>query len=327
MPKTKFDNLLGFKDFGEALFAQAQAVDDVRTTSYSRAQQAKIADLEEAVGNLQRETTPSGLQVEVPDAVAFTANSAGVLDDDQLPVVIEFALTQFGLDVLADPRTSVVFVPNGVIGSEVSNGVYEITGVTKLSASIEVTITYAGVLQGRWIVPVTTTKAAPPPVATPVPPPTVPPPIPPATPAASVWLAPPTSQSFVLAGSIEVEGNYQYQAVLNASFYSLSGVEEPSNLIAYVASKPVGGIGWTQQSPEVVGSPNEYLTYVPEFYGSLSLENPGVAYPSEVTQLYGFISLSQNIVLPAGKHLIGFFLRLEYGPTVNLSDPAIVQPV
>lgn len=324
-----FNNLLGFKDFGEALFAQSQLLADTRAQfpSYGNAQQAMLARLDEAVYGLVNAPTTAGIAVTPSADVSLTADYNGVIDGGQLPFDITVAVDLLGIDALADSRTEITYTPDGLVGSETADGTWTVTDVTKLAARLDIEVSFAGVVQGNWTVRVALVKdAAPPepqpaPDPDPVPPPPGPPPPPVVTPAQSLTVTGAYSPDFALVGSLEVEGGFSYKAALNASLYPTDLQQPSGNVQVYIAIKPTTGGSWTMQGVVVDGT--EYQRVLADiewgYGGSYTFLTDEV--------LPGFVNISRDIVIPAGKHLIGFFARLSYGGAVVFGAKAVIEPL
>lgn len=318
-PGNLMDSLLGWKDFGEALFAQSRAVDDVKQyPAYSIAMQAKLANVQEAVTTLKTQAATAGIVVEPPAGVALTANYYGVLNAGQLPLPLTFNIKLLGTSVLADARLEVVYELDGVVGSQTALGTFTVTAVTKPTATVTLRVTFAGVLQGRWVVTLLTTKAAAP---VPDPPNGDLPPTPPipttTTPSQLVALSSPQSTSgFTLVGSGAVTGPASYRFSVAAEL--LPGLVNRGvyNLEAYVAYQQVGTITWTQVGATVTGQPAVVSQSYDDFYGERQ-------YNLETQP--GYFAISRDIVLPLGSFNIGLFARLLYTNPVNFGDGAFLE--
>lgn len=324
MERASFSTLLGWADFSESLFAQSRAVDEIKQYSvYGNSLQAKLADVNSRVRQINQQAATAGVVVETSADVTLTADYYGAIDPaGQLPLDITFDVKLLGTSVLADPRLQIDYTADGLVGSETAPGTWTVTATTKLEGRLEIKVTFAGVVQGIWRVYTTTTKAAapiPPPPDPDIPPP---PPPPPGTPPAQtetqgVSLISPTNDgAFTLLGSADVEGGWSYRLSLASSIFPASNQLGESNVEVYLAKKAAGG-SWQQEGLAVTGEPAVV-------YQLFDDSNPSIRTFVRET-LPGYISISRDFVLPSGSYTLGIFGRLTTLLPANIDGAALLE--
>lgn len=323
-PRSAPDTL---RDERNALFAWVQVPGQpLLFASYSTAVQSRLGQL--GIAQTSRPVSMDGIGITVPDAFAVPADYYGVVDPGVLPMVLNHSMTLFGLNILADPRTEISYSFNGLTASETAPGELTVTAIEADTSTIIYYYAFAGVIQGTFTLTITKLKDPPPlppppdPDIPPAPPPPGPPPPPPQTGTQEVILAGASDpSSYALLGLATVEGGYSYKASLASSLIATTGTE--GSVEIYIAYRTAPDGAWTQ-----VGPLHPAQTPVTTWYYEIYISDWGIG-PISVPGglLPGFISFSQDIVLPSGTYQIGFFGKQLYTSAVTFDSKALVEAI